>query len=170
MPGGAHHITDLGVFVRPALAYGWINGKPVAREVKAINASMWRSVGHLLFAPPTLRTIIGGAHIECDHLLLVRQLRVLEARNRDLVRLGYNLHECETHVDKMVKDGMEGLGWQLNGQSWRHEKVGSFLGKDVLDRKQWKLIAHLIRDTVRPMPGNVSSSQIHEIAGKKGKP
>lgn len=110
---------------------------------------MWKAASHFHYAPKDLRSTLAGAHLECKQFLVVRQLRLLCSRNKELERLGYNPGEFCTNLDKMVHRTMSAYGWELNGSNFRHPSVGTFHCGDVLIRKQWKIIAHLIRSSIR---------------------
>eukprot|EP00438_Fugacium_kawagutii_P026557 Skav203815 [mRNA] locus=scaffold1236:454163:457375:- [translate_table: standard] len=164
LPSGTPKLLDLKMFARPILSYGWINGRPNEAQMKTINSSLWKAVGHLLYSPKDLRTTLAGAHLECKQFLVVKQLRLLCVRNKELERLGHNPVEFYTNLDKMVQRTMDQYGWTLTDGSYSHPKVGIFSCRDVLDSKQWKTISHKIRSSIRLFHWKkFAGSKRHEI-------
>ena len=70
-------------------------------------------------------------------------------RNAELQRLGHDPSQCETSLNHFVLEGFNSYGWTKRRTSWRHEQCGHFLEQDILLAKEWKRIAHQLRDSVR---------------------
>ena len=152
LPNKKVRLHDLACLARPAMSYGgygWVSGLPSKTACNGYNTAIWRALGSISFSPPSLRRLICGAHLEANPTLWIRQVKLLASRNAELRRLGYNIAHFETVLNHCVMEGFEHYGWVKRGPTWRHEHCGHFLEQDVLHPKEWKRIAHKLRDSIR---------------------
>jgi hypothetical protein len=148
------------------MSYGWIAGRPSKGICSEYNTQLWKTLGNITFSPPSLRRLISGAHLEADPVLWLKQVRLLSNRNAELTRLGHCLDLFETALSRNVLEGFEKHGWTKCRGTWRHEHCGHFLERDISHLKEWKKIAHKLRDSVRWSAWEeFKVSGRHEIAG-----
>lgn len=148
-PNKKIRLNDLTCLARPAMSYGWVAGLPSKTACNDYNNAIWKALGSISFSPPSLRRLICGAHLEANPTLWIRQVKLLINRNAELLRLGYNIGHSDTALNSLVSDGCERYGWTKRRSTWRHEHCGHFLEQDILRLKEWKRIAHKLRDSVR---------------------
>ena len=166
LPNKKIRMNDLATLARPTMSYGWIAGRPSKGICSEYNTQLWKTLGNITFSPPSLRRLISGAHLEADPVLWLKQVRLLSNRNAELTRLGHCLDLFETALSRNVLEGFEKHGWTKCRGTWRHEHCGHFLERDISHLKEWKKIAHKLRDSVRWSAWEeFKVSGRHEIAG-----
>ena len=166
LPNKRIRLNDLVSLARPAMSYGWIAGRPSKTICMEYNTAIWKAFGSISFSPPSLRRLIGGAHLEADPTLWIKHVKLLACRNDELTRLGHHLDQFNTALNQHVLEGFEQHGWTTRRGAWCHEQCGHFLEQDILHRKEWKKIAHKLRDSIRRSAWEeFKESGRHEITG-----
>lgn len=149
VPSRWTRLKDLTMIARPAMSYGWISGALGKSQATSYNTQLWQSAGRCKASPPSLRTLVAGAHLQANEMILLRQIRLKAMRDKDLSRLGHDPDQIPTRLEDMVRKGLRELGWNWNGQRWPHPLCGHFNPKNIVFPKEWKRICRLIRDSVR---------------------
>lgn len=148
LPENRHcKISDLTIFAKSKLTYGWIVARPPHTLAKHLNAVAWRSIGRLRYAVVQLRSLIGGLQFEIDTATLGEQLRIAAARDRYCRVLEIPL--VNTALDLMIAEQLEELGWFKDGDSWSHSTLPfRFQFRQFLEPDS-KKIQHEIRQSQR---------------------
>ena len=117
--GVVNKLRDGSIFCRCIMGYGWISLTPRLKDIKALEASMWASLGKTRFANLSLRRKIAGAHTLMGMIAGLRQLRMRSKRNSILQEMGFHKQECL--LDENVHNFLESLQWILDGDRYKHE-------------------------------------------------
>eukprot|EP00438_Fugacium_kawagutii_P002087 Skav219389 [mRNA] locus=scaffold2133:36068:37216:- [translate_table: standard] len=158
-------LETLNMFAASKASYGWIHGRIPGGDQKAFNNLIWKAAGRYALAPPTIRTLLSGCHLEIHFKVLLSQIRTLGLRNQVLSSLGF---QFRNDLDQMVNEQIIEYGWYFDGHQWHHESLSySFLLSDVCDDKKWESIAHSLRQSFRwYCHGQLATSQRREFREK----
>ena len=141
-------VSDIGIYGRSKLAYGWISTKPMADWVKEQEQSMWKAVGKLTYANPHMRRVVGGANTSLRMVALMRQLRLLAQRNRKLQEQDIEVTPCQ--LDKLVASTLRELSWRFVDGKYVHDLYSEgFVIQDLEDDAVWRKVGHYVRESYR---------------------
>ena len=162
--GHRERLRDDSIFGRATACYGWIAGLPPKKQRNAFDVLIWKRLGATRFAPPSLRSLVGGCHLEFGKAVLVRQ--TFTRAMRDITLNEDNRPLTRTNLDDMVDQGLFDLGWfRTQDGSWQHAELpDTFNEANFVCRKRWKEAAHSIRMSMRMKEyANLQLSARHEI-------
>ena len=140
-------LRTANLFGRSGLEYGWISSRPTTNQCKAQEIWLWKTLGRARYVSPYMRKVVIGAHSFLPITLLCRQIRLIAKRNEALRSL--HLQVGRAPLDCFVEEGLEKLGWLLDGDRWHHPCYGSFVIDHLTEDKLWREVHHNIRESYR---------------------
>ena len=157
-------MSFIGTYLQNRITYGCIVGSLKPKQAAAYNSSLWQAAGHLSYAVPQLKTIIGGAHAQAQEVILMRNIRNL-AKLKD--KMKHSGVVVVTALQIMVFETLEMFGWFLDRATniWHHSVLSyQFEIESLVVNANWHKTAHGLRQSFRwSAYMSLESSNRHEF-------